>query len=81
MISRILAAAAVVLALAGPALASQCPTFIQKIDDAVAAGTTLSADDLAKVETLRNEGQALHDTGDHAGSEAKLQEALALLGL
>lgn len=81
MTLRILPTLAVVALLASPALAGQCPTLVQKIDDTVAAGTSLSAEDLAKVQALRNEGQALHDAGDHAGSEAKLGEALALLGV
>jgi hypothetical protein len=81
MVSRILVALALSFALAGPALAGQCPSLVQTIDDALAAGTSLSEDDLAKVRALRDEGQALHDAGSHGDSVAKLQEALALLGM
>lgn len=81
MFLRLFSALLVVLALASPAVASQCPSLVQKIDDAVAAGTSLSAEDLAKVQGLRDEGEALHAAGSHAESVAKLQEALGLLGM
>ncbi len=81
MFLRLFSALLVVLALASPAVASQCPSLVQKIDDAVAAGTSLSAEDLAKVQALRDEGEALHGAGSHADSVAKLQEALGLLGM
>ncbi|MGH6718248.1 MAG: hypothetical protein ACREER_02940 [Alphaproteobacteria bacterium] len=81
MMVRLVSALFVVLALAAPAVASQCPSLVKRIDEAVAAGTSLSAEDLAKVKTLRDEGEALHAAGSHADSVARLQEALALLGL
>lgn len=81
MLMRFLPALAVVLALATPAFAGQCPSLVQKIDDALAAGTSLSEEDVAKVMALRDEGQALHDAGSHGDSVAKLQEGLALLGM
>ena len=81
MLLRIVCALAIMVVLAAPAVASQCPSLVAKIDEAVAAGTTLSADDLAKVQALRDEGEALHNAGSHADSVAKLNEALALLGM
>lgn len=81
MLTRFLSAAAIVLALSTPAFAGQCPTLVQKIDEAIAAGTSLAAEDLAKVRALRDEGQALHVAGSHGDSVAKLQEALTLLGM
>ncbi len=67
------------LALATPALASQCPTLMNKIDEAM---KTAQLDDAKKAEVmdLYNKGKAAHDSGDHAASEASLNEALKLLG-
>jgi len=66
-------------ALAAPAWANQCPMLMGQIEEQLAAS---SADDATKaqIETLLAEGRSLHESGDHAGSEAKLNEALALLG-
>jgi hypothetical protein len=67
------------LALATPAFANQCPTLINKID---AAMQTAQLDDAkkAQVTALRDKGKAEHDAGDHAASEASLNEALKILG-
>ncbi|UWQ78034.1 hypothetical protein K3725_11990 [Leisingera sp. S132] len=67
--------------LASPLLAGQCPADIAAIDAALAAGTELSEEDLATVQELRDEGQSLHDSGDHASSVAALAEAKAMLGI
>ncbi|KIC15079.1 MULTISPECIES: hypothetical protein [unclassified Leisingera] len=73
--------AAAITLLASPLLAGQCPADIAAIDAALAAGTELSEEDLATVQELRDEGQALHDSGDHANSVATLAEAKAMLGI
>jgi len=73
--------AAAITLLASPLLAGQCPADIAAIDAALAAGTELSEADLATVQELRDEGQALHDGGDHDASVATLAEAKALLGI
>ena len=67
------------LALATPAFANQCPALMNKID---AAMKTTQLDDAkkAQVTDLYNKGKAAHDAGDHAASEASLNEALKLLG-
>lgn len=65
---------------AAPAFAFQCPADMARIDEALAANPQLSEDQLAQVQSLRAEGEALHDAGDHQGSVDKLQEALAILG-
>ncbi|UWR95036.1 hypothetical protein [Phaeobacter inhibens] len=74
-----LAAAITLLAL--PLLAGQCPADIAAIDAALAAGTELSEADLATVQELRDEGQSLHDAGDHDASVQTLAEAKAMLGI
>jgi hypothetical protein len=67
------------LALASPAFANQCPTLMKKID---AAMQTASLDDAKKAQVmdLYQKGKAAHDAGDHAASEASLNEALKILG-
>jgi hypothetical protein len=67
------------LALASPAFASQCPALINKIDTAM---QTAQLDDAKKAQVmeLRDKGKAAHDSGDHAASEAHLNEALQILG-
>lgn len=75
---RRLFVAALVLGLAGPAVASQCPTLWKQVDDKLSTAQVSGADK-AKVMELRQSGEELHKAGDHAGSEAALNEALALL--
>ena len=77
---KLVLATAITLALAGPALASQCPALMAQID---AAMTTASVDDAtkAKVMELYTKGKAEHESGDHAASEATLGEAMKLLGI
>jgi hypothetical protein len=70
--------AALLLVLAGPASASQCPTLWKQIDEKLQTAQ-LSEGDKAKVAELRQRGEQLHASGDHAGAEAALNEALALL--
>jgi hypothetical protein len=71
-------AVALLLALASPALANQCPTLWKQVDEKLQTAQ-LSEADKAKVTELRQRGEQLHASGDHAGSEAALNEALALL--
>ncbi|AUQ54976.1 hypothetical protein PHIN109289_12330 [Phaeobacter inhibens] len=73
--------AAAIILLAAPLLAGQCPADIAAIDAALAAGTELSEVDLATVQELRDEGQSLHDAGDHDASVQTLAEAKAMLGI
>lgn len=72
---------AVILGLAaGPALAHQCPAMMADIDAALPTAE-LSEADREHVMELRQQGEELHDAGDHAGSEAALGEAQDILGL
>ena len=77
---KLILAAAMTVALAGPALASQCPALMAKID---AAMTTATVDEAtkAKVMELYASGKAAHESGEHASSEKDLGEALKLLGM
>lgn len=65
---------------AGPALAFQCPADMAAIDAALATAS-LSAEDLARVQELRAQGEQLHAAGDHQASVDALAEAKAILGL
>ena len=76
----LLLALAATVAFAAPAFANQCPLMMGEIEAALATST---ADEATKgaATTLLEEGRALHEAGDHAASEAKLGEAMALLGI
>ena len=75
---KILMALVLVLATAGAALANQCPLLIKQIEDATAGKTD---DASKKAQTLAKEAKALHDSGKHAESVAKADEAAAAIGL
>ena len=77
---KLLTALALTVFLGGTAFANSCPMHVQKIDAALATSTA-SDEVKAQAQALRDEGQALHDSGDHAGSMAKLAEAETLLGI
>lgn len=73
--------AATFFLFAGPAFAGQCPTDMAAIDEALATSPALSEAQMAEVESLRAEGEALHESGDHAASVATLAEAKGILGI
>ncbi|MEO5323824.1 hypothetical protein PV773_10925 [Mesorhizobium sp. CC13] len=62
------------------AFASSCPTIMAAIDAALPSAKLAEAD-MTKVKELRAQGESLHQSGDHAGSEAALNEAKKLLGI
>jgi hypothetical protein len=78
--TRLLATAATLALLAGPALAFQCPADMAAIDAALATAS-LSEADMAKVKELRAKGEEEHAAGNHQASVDALAEAKALLGL
>ena len=65
---------------AGSANAGSCPLDMRKIDAAMAA-SKLSMSDMEKVKALREEGERLHQSGNHADSMAVLDQAKQLLGI
>ena len=77
--NRLLIVAATTFALTGPAFASQCPMLMQEVDAAMEMAE-LTEEDKAKVMELRESGEEAHEAGDHAQSEADLNEALEILG-
>ena len=72
--------AAVFATFAMPAIAFHCPADISKINAALET-EQLTEEQRAEVIVLRDEGQVLHDAGDHAASVKKLAEAMAILGI
>jgi hypothetical protein len=69
------------LGFAAPALAMSCPKHMAKIDEALAANPSLSAEQLAEVQKLRKEGEDQHNAGNHAQSVETLEKAEEILGI
>ncbi|MDO8477540.1 MAG: hypothetical protein Q7W02_15335 [Candidatus Rokubacteria bacterium] len=75
---KILMALALVVAVAGTALANQCPLLIKQIQDATAGKTD---DASKKALALAAEAKVLHDSGKHAESIATADEAAKAINL
>jgi len=75
---KTLMALALVLATAGAAFANQCPLLMKQISDATAGKTD---DASKKANALAAEAKALHESGKHADSVKKAQEAAAAIKL
>lgn len=72
-------ASALFLALfALPAHAFHCPADVKAIDNALPKAN-LSAQQKAEVQKLRDEGEALHNSGKHKDSVGKLAEAMRII--
>ena len=77
----ILLAAAVIVAMASPALAKHCPKDVAIIDEALPKATGLSPAQMTEVKALRDKGDALHKSGMHAESIKALHAATTILGV
>jgi hypothetical protein len=75
-----LLALAFAIAIAVPALANQCPPDIKKIDAAM-ANANPGQEQMGEVKRLRDEGQRLHEQGDHQQSMDTLARAKQMLGV
>ena len=73
-------AAAMLVGLAAPAFAGECPSLIQKAEEAMKAATL---DEAAKNKVMEHIalGKTQHDEGKHDESVATLKDALQLLGV
>ena len=69
------------LLVSATALAFHCPADMKKIDDALAAGPSISAEQMTEVKKLRAEGETLHKAGKHQESIDTLSKAMKLLGI
>lgn len=72
-------AAAVLAGLAAPAFAGECPSLVQKAEEALKAAT-LDEAMMKKVMDHIALGKTQHDEGKHGESVATLNDALQLLG-
>ncbi len=73
-----LTALVLVASAAAPALASQCPTLQAQIDKAIGNRYDSSA---ANAKQLASQAWSLHQSGKHAESEAKYDEAAQAAGI
>lgn len=73
--------AVLLLSMSSLALASNCPNEMKAIDAKLNAASGISAENMAKVKSLRADGERLHKEGKHDESMKALQEAKKLLGI
>jgi hypothetical protein len=73
-------AAAMLVALAGPSLANECPGLIQKAEEAMKAAT-LDEATMNKVTEHITLAKSQHDEGKHDESVVTAKDALQLLGV
>ena len=75
-----LAAATVLVGLSMPAFANECPSLIQKAEEAM---KTAQVDDAMKNKIMEHItlAKSQHDVGKHDESVATLNDALKLLGV
>lgn len=78
LITGIAAGALALGAIAGPALANQCPTLIKQISDATGNRFDAGA---ASAKALAAEADALHKAGKHADAVKKAEDAAKAIGL
>ena len=78
MTKRSLIAATILVAFSTPAFAFYCPVNVKAIDANVARAN-LSATESAEVKTARDEGERLHNAGDHKGAVIELAKAMRIL--
>lgn len=76
--NKMFAAGLALAFLATPAVAGECPKLWAQIDKALKTAE-LSDEHRAHVAGLRKKGEKRHKAGDHAASEAALNEALKIL--
>lgn len=75
MIRTTLSALALLAFASTPALANHCPQDAAAIDHALSV-SSLSDGDKAEIQSLRDQGMAAHEAGNHAESEALLADAM-----
>jgi hypothetical protein len=75
-----LLASGMLLGVAAPALAFQCPADVAKIDEAMGTATLTEAQ-MQEVMQLRDEGARLHGEGKHQEAVDTLAQAKTILGI
>jgi hypothetical protein len=76
--TSIVLAAMLVLAVGGPALASQCPKLWKEADDKMAS-LDQNSEQVKKAKALLEESKQAHQAGNHPVSEQKAKEAIDLV--
>lgn len=76
----ILVAGTVLIALAGPAFASECPTLILKAEEAMKTAT-LDEAAMNKINEHIAKAKSEHEAGQHDASLATLKDTMQLLGM
>lgn len=74
----VLATVLLLAAFALPAHAAHCPADVKAIDHALSK-SSLSAQQKSQVQSLRDEGEALHKAGKHKEAVDKLAEAMRII--
>jgi len=74
----IVASAFFLALIVAPVYAFHCPADVKAIDHALSKAT-LSADQKAQVQKLRDEGDALHKSGAHKDAVGKLAKAMRIV--
>lgn len=78
MIKRSFLVAAILVAFSAPSFAFYCRLNTKAIDENVARAN-LSAIERVEVKALRDEGERLHNEGDHQGAVVELAKAMRIL--
>lgn len=73
--------AVLLLSASSLALANNCPNEMKAIDAKLNSASGISAENMAKVKSLRADGERLHKEGKHDASMKALSEAKKLLGI
>ena len=73
--------AGILVTFASPALAAECPTYIQKIDAALGTNQNVSADEIEDARKHRAAGEAAHTAGKHDEAVMELKKAAVSLGI
>lgn len=73
-------ASSMLAAVSAPALAFQCPSDISQIDQALESAD-LTDEQKQQVMDLRDEGQRLHNEGNHEEAVEALAKAKAIVGV
>lgn len=71
----------ILMLVSAVALAGQCPTDMAAIDEHLAGNPEVASEDMSRVEELREQGEQLHEEGNHEESVAALAEAKEILGI
>lgn len=81
---HLLAGAGVMIGLSAPAFANQCPSLMQKFDQATSTkmtGAQATSEEMKTAMSLRQEAETLHNQGKHADSVEHLNRALKAAGV